>query len=187
MNQKTVNKFRNGHNAAFEDIFTSLYTPLCSFADTYLKDRNLAEDIVQEIFITLWHKRKDFINLLSLKTFLYRSVSNKCLNHIKHEKVINKYQEVQLEKTQSETFYNDHIIEEETHRLIYRAIDELPPSCKEIVYLSLQGLKNPEIAEELSISVNTIKTQKALAYKKLRIKLKDIILFLTILPGYFFL
>ena len=68
-----------------------------------------------------------------------------------------------------------YYIQEETIRLIYEAIESLPENCKNIIDLSLKGLKNDAIAETLKISVNTVKTHKKTAYKILRIKLKDIL------------
>jgi RNA polymerase sigma factor (sigma-70 family) len=82
------------------------------------------------------------------------------------------------ENTQQELFdsseINNLIIEEETHRLIYNAINELPAQCRKVLLLSINGLKNNDIAQELDITVNTVKTQKKIAYKQLKIMLKDI-------------
>jgi RNA polymerase sigma-70 factor (ECF subfamily) len=74
----------------------------------------------------------------------------------------------------SEAFFIDQVVEEETHRMIHQAIQELSPKCKEIILLGLEGLKNKEIARELNLSVNTVKTHKLLAYRQLRIKLAQI-------------
>ncbi len=185
MDHKLISKFKEGKKEAFEVLFNSFYQPLCGFAHTYINDTYQSEDFVQEVFISLWNYREKFDDIISLKTFLYKSVRNKCLNHIKHLKVTDNYQLKKLNEIENDIFHYDHVIEEETHRLIYETIDELPPNCKKILMLSINGLKNPEIAAELSISVNTVKTQKKIAYKHLKIKLKDIYLLAGILLGRF--
>ena len=157
----------------FESLFNEFYPALCSFAQHYIDDKDKAEDIVQDVFIAFWKDHSESNQIGSIKAYLYTSVKNKCLNYLKHNVVVNKY--VESEKKESISYFFDHVIEEETHRMIYNAIEELPPRCKEIVLLSLQGLKNNEIAEELNVSINTVKTQKALAYNELRVKLKHLV------------
>ena len=174
MGPSLIDKFKDGNREAFEEIFNSFFSALCNFANTFVHDVHQSEDFVQEIFISLWDHRKNFDDLLSLKSFLYKSVRNKCLNFIKHQNIVNKHQEVQLKDLENDAVFFDHMIEEETHRLLYDAINELPPSCKKILLLSISGLTNPEIAEDLNISINTVKTQKAIAYKQLRLKLKEL-------------
>jgi RNA polymerase sigma-70 factor (family 1) len=180
LDTNTIIKFKEGKSKAFEKIFSAFSPALCAFANSYVHEKQLSEDFVQEVFINLWNYRTKIDDLLSLKSFLYTSVRNKCLNHLKHRKVEHKYQEITIKELESDAFYSDHVIEEETHRLIYNTINELPAGCKEILLLSMNGLTNPEIAEDLHISVNTVKTQKAIAYKYLRIKLKDIFTILGI-------
>jgi RNA polymerase sigma-70 factor (family 1) len=179
LDQNLIAKLKKGDNDAFKDLFNSFYPALCNFANTFVHDVQISEDFVQEVFISLWDYKKNFNDLLSLKSFLYKSVRNKSLNYLKHQKIIDKHFDTTVKDTENDAFYFDHIIEEETHRLIYNAINELPQNCKKILLLSINGLSNPEIAEDLNISVNTVKTQKAIAYKHLRIKLKE--LFLVIL------
>jgi len=181
LNPELLKQLRAGENIAFENIFNSFFPALCSFATTYVHDHSVSEDVVQEVFIALWNNRENFNDPLSLKSFLYTSVRNKCLNFIKHQNVANKHLEASEKELESELVFFDHLIEEETHRLIYNAIDELPPHCKKILLLSLNGLTNPEIADQLNISINTVKTQKAIAYKQLRIKLKDLIVLIGLI------
>jgi RNA polymerase sigma-70 factor (family 1) len=165
----------NRHNL-FKNLFDEYYAPLCEFANNYTKDSSISEDLVQEVFVGLWHDREKLDHIHSVKAYLYTSVRNKCLNHLKHLRIVGKHEEHRKSATENDIFFVDHIIEEETHRLIYQAVKELPTKCREIVLLGINGLKNSEIAEELNISINTVKTQKAIAYKQLRIKLKDLII-----------
>jgi len=181
LTSELLKQLRAGENKAFENIFNLFFPALCSFADTYVHNHNISEDVVQEVFIALWNNRENFNNPLPLKSFLYTSVRNRCLNYLKHQNVANKHIEESEKVMESDVFFFDHLIEEETHRLIYNAIDELPPHCKRILLLSLNGLTNPEIADQLNISINTVKTQKAIAYKQLRIKLKDLVLLIGLI------
>lgn len=143
----------------------------------------LSEDIVQDTFVHVWENQGNFNDLVSTKVFLYRTVKNKCLNQIKHQTVKNTFAENQTDNQFEENLFIKNCIEEETIRLIYEAIESLPENCKNIIDLSLKGLKNEEIAETLKISINTVKTHKKTAYKLLRIKLKDVIPFSILLIG----
>jgi len=186
LNRKKRSATGNDNRNTFEELFNTYYPALCSFAHTYLNDKNLAEDIVQEVFLKMLNSRSELDLVLSIKSFLYTSVKNKCLNQLKHTRVIGKHAEMESSVKESEVYFVDRVIEEETHRLIYNAIDKLPPRCKEIVLLSLNGLKNNDIAKELKVSVNTVKTQKAIAYKQLRIKLKHLFALTPLFLQHFF-
>ena len=157
----------------FEILFKSHYSALCAFAYKYLNDVTACEDIVQEVFFTLWNNESTK-PIQSATSYLYVSVKNKCFNELKHQKVVEAHEKVIDLSSIFEMNFDDQIIEEETHCLIYNAIKSLPKKCSEVVLLSLKGFKNEEIAGELNVSINTIKTQKKIAYKQLRIKLKDV-------------
>lgn len=109
---------------------------------------------------------------MSIKVFLYRTVKNKCLNYLKHLEVKNKVLKPNINA--DENLFEENYIREETIRLIHQAIQTLPGKCKSVIKLAIKGMKNAEIAEELNVSVNTVKTHKKEAYNRLRIKLKNI-------------
>ena len=162
-------------------MFDTYYRPLCNFADRYLENDNLAEDFVQETFVYLWQNQTNFMDEVSTKVFLYRTVKNKCLNQIKHLKIKHEIHNIISDNDSEENLFERNYIKEETIRLFYEAIKTLPESCRSIIELAIKGLSNPEIAEELKISVNTVKTHKKTAYNQLRIKLKDVFPSLIIL------
>lgn len=153
---------------AFKHLFESQYQPLCSFAIHYIKERHIAEDLVQDAFIVFWERRRNFDNLLVIKAFLYNTVKNRCLNHLKHDQVMRKHESQIILTFETEHNNNHPVIEEETFNSLYNEIKNLPKSAQQIMLLALNGLKNPEIADELGISVNTVKTQKKLAYSKIK-------------------
>ncbi len=147
----------------FEKYFSSIYI----FAEKFTKDEMIAKDIAQEVFIKTWESSSDFENENALKAYLYLSAKNQCINHLQKGK--GKHANESLnEHTHIENNYMDEVVREETFRLLDIAIQHLPPKSKKVVELTLKGLGNHEIAEELHISVNTIKTHKLRAYKTIR-------------------
>lgn len=158
--------------AQFRFVFDKYYISLCMFANQYVEDEASAADIVQECFVKLWQLRDDFMYVQQVKSFLYTSVRNKSLNELEHTKVMNEYAEKILKKSK-DSFFHDKVIAEESYRILVEAIDKLPPQMKNIMRLALEGKSNPEIAEALNISGETVHSQKKIAYRKLRVYLKD--------------
>ena len=141
--------------AQFRFIFDKYYITLCMFANQYVEDDALAADIVQECFVKLWQLRDDFMYVHQIKSFLYTSVRNKSLNELEHTKVMNEYAQKVMEMGK-DSFFQDKVIAEESYRILVDAIDKLPPQMKNIMRLALEGKTNPEIAEALNISGETV-------------------------------
>lgn len=160
------------NDTEFRSLFDGFYIPLCIFANRYVDDEELSADIVQETFIKLWQIRAEFFYLHQVKSFLYTSVRNKALNEIEHSKVVNQYAEKVIKKSK-ESFFHDHVIEQETYRILTGAIDQLPQQTRAVMYLALEGMTNNKIAEKLSVSTDTVKSLKKIAYRKLREILKE--------------
>lgn len=156
----------------FEYIYQQYYNPLCAFAYRFISDVDFVEDLVQEVYVYLWEKKDGFDNLNAVKSFLYTSVRNRCLNLIKHRDVQQKNEKDIIMSLEDNEDFQKYVIEEEVFSGLYNEIKLLPESARNIMLLALNGLKNPEIAEELNVSVNTVKTQKKIAYSKLKSKLK---------------
>lgn len=171
-----IQKFADGQEKAFRVLYEK-YTPaLRYFAAKYVDREAMVDDAVQDVFVSLWEKRKDFKTENSLKSFLYTSVKNCCLNLIRHRKVQDRYTEVVLQEEQQESFLNN-ILEAEIFELLLNVFNELPPACREVYRLSLEGKKHEEIAQELQITVNTVKKHKNNANHYMRKRLKHILLF----------
>ena len=141
----------------FRSIFDKYYISLCMFANQYVENDALAADIVQECFVKLWQLRDDFMYVHQIKSFLYTSVRNKSLNELEHTKVMNEYAQ-KVQEMSKDSFFQDKVIAEESYRILVDAIE---------------GKSNPEIAETLNISGETVHSQKKIAYRKLRVYLKD--------------
>ncbi len=168
MNKNIVRHINKGDRKAFRSVFDEYFNALAAFGYKYVPDQFEVEDLVQEAFISFWEKREDFNHINAVKSFLYTSVRNKCLNHLKHQTVVQKHEKALVYELESDHAFSSHVIEEETFNQLFVEIRNLPPSAQEIMLLALNGLKNQEIADELKVSVNTVKTQKKIAYSKLK-------------------
>lgn len=166
---------------SIENLFNTYYLRLSYFAFKMLDDKAGAEDVAQDAFVKYWTRRGEFPNETTAKTYLYITVRNACLNILRHEGVEKKYLEQQDKtKTQEEEKGLSQIIESEVLGEIHKAIEDLPPGCRQVLKLAyFEKLKNDEIASLLQVSINTVKTQKARALQLLRIKL-DIGAFLLV-------
>lgn len=174
-----INRINN--KKEFDLFFKKYYTLFLSFACRYRLDAEEARDIVQDVFIAFWEQHESFTSIVAIKAFFYRSISNRCLNYLKHEDVKDRYAENQIQAMQSEEFIQENIIREEVSFMVRRKIKELTPREQEIIILSLQNKSNQEIAELLSISVPTVKTHKMHAYARLRAELEELRFLLLIL------
>jgi len=155
---------------AFESIFHFFYKHMCQKSFYYVKSKDLAEDVVSEVFTNLWKKRKKLTISTSLEAYLNISVRNKSIDYIRKAK--NK--EVTLEDIAVKSLVNEHTPESlyqyiELQGKIEKAIEELPDACKKVFLLNrFEGLKYREIAKELNISIKTVETQMGRALKFLR-------------------
>lgn len=175
----------------FEDVYLSYFSKMKYFAKEYVISEEDAENIVQDVFVELW-ENKEMLNMhMNLIAYLFTTIKNKCLNHLRHKLVVqetaNKLQEeytisLRMNLDSLETFDNNLFSDQDIEKLISRALDALPEKCRAIFIMSkIEGKKHNEIAQELNISINTVGSQIGIAYKKLRTELKDylpILLFL---------
>jgi RNA polymerase sigma-70 factor, ECF subfamily len=175
-----VNLLKAGEKTVFEQLFKEHYKPLCSYANTILKDIDLAEEMVQNMFVKLWEKRQMLNITVSVKSYLFRSVHNVCLNNIKHEKIKQVYKEYNAEQYRNNfESATQKIYGKELEAGIYKAIEKLPQQCKLIFKMSrFEELKYKEIAETLEISVKTVENQMSKALKIMREELVDFLPFI---------
>ena len=133
----------------------------------FISKQDEAEDVVQDLFVSMWNKKIQFVSYVSFRTYLYKAVYNAVLNVIKHQEVEQRY--VDLVKNEDELeFPEADYQKEEIYRQLYLAIDRLPKKCREIFLMYMDGKKNEEIAQILSISIETVKTQKKRAMRFLK-------------------
>ncbi|PCH70172.1 MAG: RNA polymerase subunit sigma-24 [Bacteroidales bacterium] len=172
-NELLLSQLEDGNRMVFKSIFEDYYRPLCGFSRKFIDDSDVCDDIVQESFLGLWNKRSEISSYNAIKSYLYSSVRNASLNHLRHMDVRNKNEE-EIKILSSDWYSEDSLIEEEVHAQIYEAIKDLSPQSRKVIIMTMNGLTNPEIASELNVSVNTIKTLKQRGYQFLRDRLKGI-------------
>ncbi len=169
MDKQTIQKIKSGDVKTFEKLFRLLYPALCGYANKILNSKDNAEEVVQDVFFNLWKNRKKIFVERSLKSYLYKSVYNKCMHKIEHKKVEDKY----LGTLKPDSAYGNNI-ENAMHNgelyIIYKnTLEELPEKSKKIFKMSRNyGLKYTEIAEKLSISVKTVEASISKCLKALR-------------------
>ena len=170
---------RCGNLSAFEALFRQYYPSMCVIAGKLVANREVAEDIVQDVFLSFWKMdRGGFPNVKTIKTFLYNSVQHRCLNYLRDLEIRDRnYKNLNKEELDEDYFLCQQIRADVVAEL-FDAIDELPDRCKEIFKRSyVDGQEERKIAEELNISLNTIKTQKQRAKSYLRGRLGDLFVY----------
>lgn len=152
---------------AYQTLYRLYYRALVNYAMRFISKQDEAEDVVQDLFVSMWNKKIQFVSYVSFRTYLYNAVYNAVLNVIKHQEVEQRY--VDLVKNEDELqFPEADYQKEEIYRQLYLAIDRLPKKCREIFLMYMDGKKNEEIAQILSISIETVKTQKKRAMRFLK-------------------
>lgn len=159
----------------FEQLFREHYQTLCFYANIVTRDMEAAEDIVQDVFVKCWAAIQTDNLEIHQEHYLYKSVKNAALNYVKAQKVRRNYaDDYGATHSEAETA-NDSLIAAETRQRIMNAIDQLPPQCRKVFMLCvLEDKSYKEAAEQLNISVNTVKTQMTKAFSTLRPQLKDL-------------
>jgi RNA polymerase sigma-70 factor (family 1) len=175
-----IEEIRNGNQAAFEKVFRLLYADLCRYANNMLRDKDEAEDLVQNTFVGFWEKRQQIIVVGSLKSYLYKAVYNHCLNKIKHATVKQEH-EAYVANNFSEAAIGSNYLANELEENIEKAIEKLPEQCGKIFKMSrFDELKYQEIADILEISVKTVENQIGKALKIMRVELSEYLVSLLI-------
>jgi RNA polymerase sigma-70 factor (ECF subfamily) len=168
---------------SFELIFKEFYPPLVMFANKFTKDSDASADIVHQVFIKFWEKREEMEPDQRLKSYLFTSVHNRCLNYLRDRKKF-----VQSDLPADYAALNQYVEdplrmeEEELRSQIDAAIEALPEKTREVFILSrFEDLKYKEIAERLDISVKTVENQMGRALRMLREKLGDYLVILIMI------
>lgn len=171
-------KFIQGINSkdtlAWKELYRLYYGALCNYSSSLVNETYFVEDIVQKCLIAIWKSDLYFQNVKILTSYLFHSVYNNTLKYIRDKKVENKRKtewSLTQDEQEDDMFYQ--AIEEDIIRKLRIAINSLPEQRQAIVQLSIDGLSIQEIALQLGISTNTVKTQKKKAYSFIKANLKD--------------
>ncbi len=164
-----INELRKGNKDVFQALFHQYYPLLANFAQRYIYDAEACEDLIQDVFATLWEKRAS-LEINSLKAYLYTAIKNKCLGYLRHFDVRDKH-EVFLIEAYMESAGELDINEEMTDK-IKKCLADLPEKMRDVFEKKyVVGLTVNNIAEDMDISINTVNTQLKRAKNKIRTEL----------------
>jgi RNA polymerase sigma-70 factor (family 1) len=171
MDGDLLQDFQRGDERAFSRIYDMYYSRIWYYARYFVSDQEKARDLTAESFIKLWQMRDRFDDLKKIRFFLEITTRNSCFNLLKYEKwEKEKLERFRMEQdTQLNTELFSDLVEGELLRRVYAAIEQLSPQARLILKLSyVDGLKNPEIASRLDLSLQTVSNHKNRAFKILR-------------------
>ena len=168
-----IRNIRNGDHRAFEVLFKEYYFHLARFAWRYVKSKAIAEEIVQEIFSDIWENREQWEITGSVRSYLYKTVKNRSLDYLKHQRVRQKYDSRWMDQKENPTIeFEDEMRRRQIREAVRKAIEDLPPRSRMTYKLHrYDGLTYEEIAEVMEVSVKTVESQMTRTLKKLRERL----------------
>ncbi|AMR31552.1 hypothetical protein A0256_08990 [Mucilaginibacter sp. PAMC 26640] len=175
-NEVLLSKLMSGDKQAYEWLFNRYYAKLTFFANRFVNDIAIAEEITGEVFFVLWEKRDQLKIKSSISAYLYGMTKNRCINFLKHQKIENLYLNYLLKNNlvdtcaaDTEAGYND----KELAQQIQFAVDSLPEKCRQVFMMSrYEDMKYRDIAAKLSISSKTVERHMSIALERLRKILK---------------
>jgi len=170
---------KNSNQGVFEMVFKYYYSGLVIYADQIIKNIPVSEDIVQTVFLKLWENRTT-LEIRSFRAYFIQCVKHRCIDYLRNCEVKNKFSHEMMDFSKVE-MQEDLWTLMELDELIQKAIDKLPPRCREIFLMSrTENLKIAEIAEKLKLSARTVETQISKALKILRTELAEYLMLFII-------
>jgi RNA polymerase sigma-70 factor (family 1) len=158
-----LEELRRQNKSVYNDVFNRFYKGMVTYANNFILDQQASEDVVQEVFISLWENSKDIDVKSSLKSYLHTMVRNRCLNYLKTLKINDNINLIDLN---SMLVLEDelYVLSEQEKNILYnrvfKVVETFPDSMQQIFKLKfISSYSYLEIAEELNVSVNTVKTQ----------------------------
>lgn len=172
MEIETICRSKSGvsDERTFKKIYLEFYPKLVTFANAYVKNIPVAEDIAEDVMIKLWNIRSNLSAIRNMKFYLLVATKNASFNHLKKIKKysINSIEDFHLDIFAVSNSPEDKMVSDEKLLVIQTAIQGLPPKCKFIfVLIKEEGLKYNKVAELLNVSIKTIETQMTIAFKKI--------------------
>lgn len=166
--QSYIQGLRRRDFRVYEIVFKKYYPQLVVFVMRHIGDQDVAKDIVQDIFFKLFESSQSLPDDFQLKSWFYKVARNAAVDYLRHLQVIDRHKFLMSEAMLC-TSEIDEEVDEEVYKKVNIAIASLPEQCRLIIQMNVvDGKKYLEIADELGISINTIRTQISRGYKKLR-------------------
>ena len=178
--QQIISTLKKDKQRGFKLLFDRYYRPMCVFGAKYIDSIDVVEDLVQDIFMNIWDSI-DHSNVNNLKSYLFTSVRNRSLTYLK-KKQPDHLEEINYD-WQKDLYIQEDDEEEVARKIqeVKKAIAELPKGCQDVFNaVVIGGLKYQEAADELGVSINTIKSQLKKSYRLLNDKLHLVVLLLLI-------
>ena len=167
-----IGRVIRGDERAFDEIFRAWYAPLVRAAETMLRDRAIAEEVVQDVMLELWRRRDSLDPSGSAQAYLFQATRNRALNHLRHLRVQRRVAPQLARNDARDATAPSRLVAEEIEAAVREALGELTPRCREVFELSrVQGLRYSEIAELLGVSVKAVEAQMGKALRTLRERL----------------
>jgi RNA polymerase sigma-70 factor (ECF subfamily) len=174
-------EFQGGNHAVFDYFFDKYYQGLCVYAYRMLKSNSEAEDLVQDFFVRILENRAIISIETSVKSYFIRSVHNRCLDYLAHQKVKTTHEQFRLKMLSEEDLQEYPLLDSELTKQIERAVQNLPDGIRETFMLNrFENLSYQQIAKQENVSVKTIEYRISKALSILRKDLGDYLLLLLI-------
>ena len=168
-----IQQLKNKEEKAYVQLFDSLFADLHKLAHSYVRDSDVANDIVQDVFISIYENCKEIDAILNMEGYMRTSVRNRCYNYLRDLALEDRNRELYFREI-AETGCWDDSERKALSEEVYKIIDALPESCRNICYLRFyKGEKIKDIAEELQLSESTVKVQLHRAMNRLKETLRD--------------
>lgn len=161
-----LERFRKGDEEAFGILFRRYYVKLCSYSSLFVKEKEASEEIVMNLFVSLWENRASLGTIKSPGSYLFRSVRNRCMNWLRDSKESMNIDDCIMELVECD---NSSIELQELNHFIEEAILSLPERCRTVFLNSrVRNLTHKEIARQMNISTKTVEAQITKALSTIR-------------------
>ena len=161
-----------GARDAFDALFRTWYAPLVRAAEGMVRERAVAEELVQDVLLELWRRRTQLASDGTAQAYLFRSTRNRALNHLRHQQVAQRGAVHAAAPESRDAAGPSELVAGEIDEAVKRALDDLTPRCREVFELSrTHGLRYAEIAQTLGVSVKAVEAQMGRALRTMRERL----------------
>ncbi len=183
--QELLTDIANGDGRAFEILYRRYFSKLYGSAYKRLQNKEQSEEVVQELFVSLWERRKN-LPIENIESYLYTSVKYLVLAQFKSNNHLQKYIATISQNENGGNFTEETVVFNELNAAYQQALLTIPERCREVFLLKRSGLSQKAISEKLDISEKTVENQISKALKILRNSLTNYTTLSTVILTLFF-